>query len=356
MNSWNLALNLLQALPSKREAISIIKSPFTIIYITKDCHLTVSENIHKLKSLFNPLVVVEPDFRLKYPENASRLFKLMKSIDNSTFYGDLNEDGAFDRISHDLKNSKIPFLLQSEIVDNKRRFVNNNCSLDVIIKKLNIKTCKFIILAKNGGIKNKPRVNLSEKVDLPKRKSIQLMKHVLLNVSVKSVGYLIKDVEEDIISEIVTPKNSSFIRMGVPVVKYYGLSGVDLVKLQDLLEYAFQRKLNCQYFKELSHKKCVLYIAGDYKGVIIYTIEDGYNYLDKFAVGDMQGVGIGDLLWGSGKCFWRSRKGNFINKWYFEKADGFLFCGHWVLFWRGYTASDIETLKNIVLKLKPSFL
>jgi acetylglutamate synthase len=158
-----------------------------------------------------------------------------------------------------------------------------------------------------------------------------------------------------VISEVITPFKSTFLRKGVKVVKYIGLKNINKQKLTALLEYAFKRKLKECYLEELADKQCVLYVAGDYKGVIIYTLEEGYNYLDKFAVGDLQSVGIGDLLWGEGKCFWRSRKGNFINSWYFEKADGFLVCGHWVLFWRGYSLKDLEKLKTIIENMEASF-
>jgi amino-acid N-acetyltransferase len=109
-------------------------------------------------------------------------------------------------------------------------------------------------------------------------------------------------------------------------------------------------------------------VIGDYAGAAVVTREDdgteeGICYLDKFAVlPSHQGDGTVDFLWvalrdetyglgladasnpsigslsGKGRgrdLVWRSRADNPVNKWYFERSNGFTKSadGKWKMFW-----------------------
>ena len=64
-------------------------------------------------------------------------------------------------------------------------------------------------------------------------------------------------------------------------------------------------------------------------------------YLDKFAVAkSSQSEGTGQALWSvlrrdMPSLYWRSRRTNPINPWYFEHSDGGLVSEPWVIFWYG---------------------
>ena len=125
-----------------------------------------------------------------------------------------------------------------------------------------------------------------------------------------------------------------------------------------LLEESFGKTLKRRdYFDRIRHCLEFVIVAGDYEAAAIVTAErraDGTGspimYLDKFAVlPSLQGDGSVDFLWvalrdesfglglldalnpnggreGLGEgidLIWRSRQGNIVNKWYFERSNGF---------------------------------
>ena len=174
------------------------------------------------------------------------------------------------------------------------------------------------------------------------------------------------------------------LRKGLPVKVHRAMDQVDKVKLTNLLERSFRRKLNQEaFYARLEKDLDFVIVIGDYAGAAITTIE-GRNsssttasttalststpahlplcYLDKFAVDPShQGDGTVDFLWvslrdetyglgtpdasnpsegslrGIGKSrelVWRSRGDNPVNKWYFERSSGFVSAdGGWKIFW-----------------------
>jgi acetylglutamate kinase len=63
--------------------------------------------------------------------------------------------------------------------------------------------------------------------------------------------------------------------------------------------------------------------------------------MDKFAVSeDAQGEGLGRALWDvmradTDRLYWRSRRGNAVNEFYFSNADGARRDETWTVFWYG---------------------
>ncbi|KAI9774610.1 MAG: Amino-acid acetyltransferase, mitochondrial [Geoglossum simile] len=135
---------------------------------------------------------------------------------------------------------------------------------------------------------------------------------------------------------------------------------VDLPRLVNLIEDSFNRKLDVQhYLSRVNSRLAGLIIAGEYEGGAILTWEtppdcdDDCNeagrqrlvpYLDKFAVlKRSQGAGgVADIVFKAmvAGCFpagvcWRSRRGNPVNKWYFERARGTrkIPNSNWTMFW-----------------------
>ncbi|POW01177.1 hypothetical protein PSTT_12664, partial [Puccinia striiformis] len=121
----------------------------------------------------------------------------------------------------------------------------------------------------------------------------------------------------------------TLIRKGLPIKVIRGIDNLDLVKLGELLEKSFKKTLDYQrYFDRLRTRLRFVIIAGDYQAAAIVTNEgisdkEPIVYLDKFAVlpsykGKEYGIGEPvDLVW-------RSRSDNPVNRWYFERSNGFI--------------------------------
>ncbi|WFD00286.1 amino-acid N-acetyltransferase [Malassezia yamatoensis] len=151
------------------------------------------------------------------------------------------------------------------------------------------------------------------------------------------------------------------IRSGLPVRVLSEWKHVDQDKLHTLLEKSFKRNLNRdEYYRRLEQAMDFLIVIGDYDGVAIVTNEfapdDPENatpiaYLNKFAVlPKLQGSGAVDFLWGALRdevhglglldalnnnggrngfglgrdLVWKSRTNNPVNRWYFERSNGFI--------------------------------
>jgi acetylglutamate kinase len=73
----------------------------------------------------------------------------------------------------------------------------------------------------------------------------------------------------------------------------------------------------------------------------VLTREAGLTYMDKFVVGEeAQGEGLGRAIWHAMRTenpqlFWRSRRENAINEFYFAHSDGAVRDAHWTVFWYG---------------------
>jgi len=152
----------------------------------------------------------------------------------------------------------------------------------------------------------------------------------------------------------------TIIRRGRVVRVVRAFDQLDLDALTTLLEQSFGHRLDRDaYFERLRGCLDYVIIAGDYDAAAIVTAERGpadgpavapVSYLDKFAVlPSLQGDGTVDFLWGAlrdesfglglldalnpnggkggyGKgidLVWRSRAGNPVNRWYFERSSGF---------------------------------
>ncbi|KAA1088240.1 Amino-acid acetyltransferase, mitochondrial [Puccinia graminis f. sp. tritici] len=160
----------------------------------------------------------------------------------------------------------------------------------------------------------------------------------------------------------------TLIRKGLPIKVIRGIDNLDLTKLKDLLEKSFKKTLDHQrYFERLKNSLRFVILAGDYQAAAIVTNEweekqesregsesedrEPIVYLDKFAVlPSLQGEGIVDFLWGALRdesfglgnldalnnngglsglgepvdLVWRSRTDNPVNRWYFERSNGFI--------------------------------
>jgi acetylglutamate kinase len=145
--------------------------------------------------------------------------------------------------------------------------------------------------------------------------------------------------------ELFTHKGSgTLVRQGDRVRVYESLEGVDQPRLANLLETCFGRPLKPNYFEVKKFFR--IYLADSYRATAIITRETDIPYLDKFAVTqEAQGVGVGGSIWRrmvqeNPRLFWRARKDNPVNPWYFENAQGSYKSDKWTVFWLGLDNFD----------------
>lgn len=145
--------------------------------------------------------------------------------------------------------------------------------------------------------------------------------------------------------ELFTHKGAgTLVRLGEKLNCYRDFSEVDTLRLTKLLEACFGRQLSAGYFSDKNPFR--IYLADSYRATAILTQEMDIPYLDKFAVtNEAQGAGIGASLWRKmtkdiPRFYWRARRDNPINTWYFQHADGAMKQKEWVVFWSGVDSYD----------------
>jgi acetylglutamate kinase len=139
------------------------------------------------------------------------------------------------------------------------------------------------------------------------------------------------------------------VRRGERVLQASSWHELDLPRLRELVESAFGRRLAADYFERTALLRAS--VSENYRAAVILTdeggrLETGAPYLDKFAVlDDAQGEGLGRAVWQvmrerTPRLFWRSRRGNPVNPFYFGECDGCIKQPHWKVFWYGFSGFD----------------
>ncbi|MFI4897647.1 MAG: acetylglutamate kinase [Phycisphaerales bacterium JB059] len=250
-----------------------------------------------------------------------------------------------------------------------------NINADVATSEL---TCalqprKVVFLTPTGGLLDErgrviPAVNLAEDYE---RLSAEPWVQGGMALKLTQIHDLLSGLDETASVSITSPEhlaqelfthrgNGTLVRRGERVRVLDGIEGVDLDQLTELLESSFGRTLREGYFESKRIVRTVL--AGDYTAAAVVTAGGPGMYLDKFAVtAQAQGTGLGASVWralveSTPKLFWRSRSGNAVNPWYFERADGMHRTEEWVVFWRGLRdRAEIEGAIGHALSLEDSF-
>jgi acetylglutamate kinase len=170
------------------------------------------------------------------------------------------------------------------------------------------------------------------------RVKIEQIKHLLDRLPLASSVSITRPAE--LAKELFTHKGSgTLIRRGERVEVHTDWNRVDLPRLRALIEAGFGRKLAADYFDTIALYKA--YVSENYRAALILTHEEGFAYLDKFAVADdAQGEGLGRAAWQvmraeNPQLFWRSRHGNLINPFYNTESDGCYKESKWTVYWYG---------------------
>jgi len=145
---------------------------------------------------------------------------------------------------------------------------------------------------------------------------------------------------DEMAKELFTHRGSgTLVRRGERIRRRTSWKNVDPARLRALIESSFGRTLTTDYFENT--KPFRVYFSEHYRAAIVLTRENGLTYMDKFVVSDdAQGEGLGRAIWQvmrleNPQLFWRSRRGNAINEFYFSNCDGAMKDEYWTVFWYG---------------------
>ena len=154
----------------------------------------------------------------------------------------------------------------------------------------------------------------------------------------------------ELAKELFTHKGSgTLVRRGERVLHAASWDELDLPRLRTLIESAFGRPLLPDYFERTKLHRA--YVSENYRAAVVLTDEPladatRCTYLDKFAVlDDAQGEGLGRAVWQvmrdeNPRLFWRSRRGNPVNPFYYAQSDGCIKQPMWKVFWYGLDGFD----------------
>jgi bifunctional N-acetylglutamate synthase/kinase len=181
------------------------------------------------------------------------------------------------------------------------------------------------------------------------RVKIEQIKQLLDRLPLSSSVSITQPAE--LAKELFTHKGSgTLVRRGERVLQADAWDAFDLPRLRELIESAFGRRLLPDYFERTRLHRA--YVSENYRAAILLTAEDPGIYLDKFAVLDeAQGEGLGRAVWqvmreSNPRLFWRSRRGNTVNPFYYAEADGCLKQPKWKVFWYGMV--DFNDIRRCV--------
>lgn len=145
---------------------------------------------------------------------------------------------------------------------------------------------------------------------------------------------------DELAKELFTHRGSgTLVRRGERIRRHTTWKTLDLGRLRSLIESSFGRALSEDYFETTIPYR--VYCSEHYRAAIVLTRENRLTYMDKFVVSeDAQGEGLGRAMWqvmriDNPQLFWRSRRGNAINEFYFANSDGAIRDPHWTIFWYG---------------------
>ncbi len=260
-------------------------------------------------------------------------------------------DVRTDAIDAAIKVGSIPVIASlGETPSGQILNVNADWAANELVKKL--QPYKIIFLTGTGGLLDGEgrvidSINLStEYAEL----MAQPWLHSGMKVKIQQIHDLLMQLPpsssvsitrpDELAKELFTHRGSgTLVRRGEQIRVHKGWARLDLKRLRYLIESSFGRRLQKDYFERL--KPWRVYCSEHYRAAIILTREDGLVHMDKFAVSDdAQGEGLGRAIWQvmhaeHPQLFWRSRRGNPINDFYFANADGAMKDSRWTVFWYG---------------------
>lgn len=239
--------------------------------------------------------------------------------------------------------------------------VNADWAANELVKKL--QPYKIIFLTGTGGLLD-ARGKLIDSINLSTEYE-ELMRqpwlHSGMRVKIEQIHDLLMQLPpssslsitrpDEMTKELFTHRGSgTLVRRGERIVTHSSWKKIDTGRLRTLIESSFGRTLSADYFEKTTPYR--VYCSEHYRAAIVLTKAHGIPYMDKFVVSDdAQGEGLGRAIWQvmqaeNPQLYWRSRRGNAINEFYFANADGAAKNDQWTVFWYGIT--DWDTIREAV--------
>lgn len=239
--------------------------------------------------------------------------------------------------------------------------VNADWAANELVKK--IQPYKIIFLTGTGGVLDE-KGKLIESISLSTQYEHLMQQpwlHSGMRVKLEQIHDLLMDLPPSSSLSITTPDemakelfthrgSGTLVRRGEAIFEFTSWDGVDRDRLRALIESSFGRRLAPDYFDTVTPAR--VFVSEHYRAAAVLTAAGGLLYMDKFAVvEEAKGEGLGRALWDvlhvqHPKLFWRSRRGNVINDFYFANASGALKGDAWTVFW--YGISDWDELRFAV--------
>jgi acetylglutamate kinase len=228
--------------------------------------------------------------------------------------------------------------------------VNADWAANELIKRL--QPYKIIFLTGTGGLLDEKgriieSINLSTDYD-PLMQQPWL--HSGMRVKIEQIHDLLMELPPssslsitrpgEMPKELFTHRGSgTLVRKGERMHTHRSWKNVDRDRLRALIESSFGRPLAQDYFETTRPHR--VYCSEHYRAAIVLTRNRKLTYMDKFVVSDdAQGEGLGRAIWhvmrsGNPNLYWRSRRGNPIDEFYFANSDGAIKDDRWTVFWYG---------------------
>jgi acetylglutamate kinase len=266
-----------------------------------------------------------------------------------------------DGIQAAIKVGSIPVIASlAETAEGQIVNVNADWAANELIKTL--QPYKIVFLTSTGGLLDEKgkvidSINLSTEyehliaqpwINGGMRVKIEQIKDLLDTLPLASSVSITRPAE--LAKELFTHRGSgTLVRRGERVLSVDSWDKLDRERLRGLIESAFGRTLLPDYFERTKLRHA--YVSENYRAAVILTDEGtlqtgNLTYLDKFAVLDeAQGEGLGRAVWQvmreeNPRLFWRSRRGNPVNAFYFSESDGCIKEERWKVFWYGLNGFD----------------
>lgn len=275
---------------------------------------------------------------------------------------------------HQITDSGAIPVLSNVGVDNGGRLVNINA--DSVARALArcFEPLKIVFVTGTGGLLDAEgqvitSVNLqSELESLISTGTV----HSGMQLKLEEIGKLLEALPpassvsitspDGIVRELFTHGGQgTLVRRGEAYETYDSAEGIDIHRLQALVESAFNRTLPDDYLPGLPVHK--IYISTNYRAAAVLIRMNGNILLDKFVVSpDARGEGLSHALWrmmteNDPVIFWRARRNNGFNEFYHAKADGYLRHTDWNIFWTGQPGfEEIENMTAAIISRPPSFV
>lgn len=240
-------------------------------------------------------------------------------------------------------------------------FVDDDDAVGALARRF--RPYKIIYLHADGGLLDAagrviPAVNLAADgtiplatVGLPDPTRRRLARLAEMLVALPDETSISITAPENLVRELFTHKgHGTLVQRGEAILVARDFDGIDRDRLRALISSCFGRALADDYFER---KRCQrVYVTESYRAAAVITEEAGIAYLDKLAVtSKARGEGLAAKLWARMRAdfprlFWRARDDNPVRSWYFDRADGGMRRGRWVVFW--YGIEDFEEIRTCI--------